>query len=183
MKRSVSVARNYALAFLNSFEDEMVPEDFLKIKQVHDFWQEQEKVFRFLNIPGFDQQKKMEALDEVLSRLGAPDFLKELIFLLVRHGRASYIAVVLEQVCSLYKERKKILFFSITSAHKLSQDELKIIMKFLERKTGKTVLYDWSIDTSLIAGIRCQSDTLVWEHSISKQLDDLRKQFFLQGAT
>jgi len=183
MKQVVSVARNYAIAFLNTFQDDMTPKDFLCIREIRDFWQDNKKIFNFLNLPGFDLLNKKEALGELLSQFKAPAFLKELIFLLVRHGRASYIPVVLAQVCDLYKERKNILFFNISSAQQLSEEELQLIERFLAYKTGKTILFDWSIDTSLIAGIRCQSDTLVWEHSISKQLDDLRKQFFLQGAT
>jgi len=182
MKRNVSVSRNYALAFLNSFQDELTPEDFLKIRTVLQFWDEHKKIFHFLNVPGFERQKKMEALEKILNKLDAPDSLKELIFLLVRHGRASLIRTVLEKVCSLYKERKNILFFTITSSHNVSEEERAVVQQFLAHKTGKTILYDWSIDTSLIAGIRCLSETLEWEHSICKQLDDLRKQFFLQGA-
>jgi len=183
MKQVISVARNYAIAFLNTFEDDMTPQDFLRIRAIRDFWLDNKKMFTFLNVPGFDLMKKKELLNALLKEFDAPAFLQELIVLLVRHGRASYIPDVLEQVCDLYKERNNILFFTITSTYELSEDELKTIEQFLAHKTGKKILFNWSIDTSLIAGIRCQSDTLVWEHSISKQLDDLRKQFFLQGAS
>ena len=183
MKGTVSVSRNYAIAFLNSFENEISSEDFLKIREVRQLWQENKKVFYFLNLPGFDMEKKLGSIQEILKKMTAPDSLKELIFLLIRHGRASLIATVLDKVCSLYKERKNILFFTITSSHDISKEQLSLVQQFLAHKTGKTILYDWSIDKSLIAGMRCESETLVWEHSISRQLDDLRKQFFLQGAT
>ena len=42
-------------------------------------------------------------------------------------------------------------------------------------QTAATNLYAYSIDTDLIAGVRIQSDTLLWEYSIDKQLRKLAR--------
>lgn len=182
MRSDIAVSRNYAIAFLNSFQKDISVESLLKIREVSEFWRQNKKLFYFLDIPNFDNEKKIGVLKTFLDKFSAPSSLKDLIFLIVRHNRVSLIQSVLEKVCSLYMQRENILFFNIFSSHKLLDDELKSIQKFLSHKTGKTVLYDWSIDKNLIAGIRCQSETLVWEYSVSKQLNDLRRQLILQGA-
>jgi len=183
MKRDVAVARNYALAFLNTFFEDIPVEDFLKMREVLAFWKENKKVLHFLDLPGFETEKKIDALEKVLQQMSCPQPLKELIFLLVRHKRIYLIRDVLKKVCSLYMQRKNLVFFSVTSAHELLDDEVQSIQEFLERKTGKKVLYECVVDKNLIAGIRCQSETLVWEHSVKKQLDDLRRQLISREAT
>ncbi|MFC1845688.1 ATP synthase F1 subunit delta [Candidatus Dependentiae bacterium] len=183
MKPETVVARNYATAFLNSYIDEISVDDFSAVRQVLTFWESNRGITSLLDMPGLSVDEKMDGVKQLLKKLSAPPSLGELIFLLIRHKRVFLIKDVLAQVCSLYKRKKDILFFTISSAHQLLDDELSSIKQFLERKTGKTILYECAIDKDLIAGIRCQSETLVWEHSVRKQLDDLRKQLILQGAT
>lgn len=177
------VSRNYAVAFLNAFIDEISIDDFLVLRDLFVFWQDNRKALYQLSMPGLAFEKKMDAIDELLKRLSAPASLKELFALLIRQKRELLIPEVLENICVLYMRRKNILFFEISSAHQLSDDEVASVQQFLVRKTGKTVLYSCSIDKDLIAGIRCQGETLVWEHSVRKQLDDLRRQLILQGST
>lgn len=177
------IARNYALAFLNSFIDHISFDDFLAIRRLQAFWEENRKSFHCLNVPGIVCNKKVAAVEELLKACSAPVVLKELFVLLIRHRREKLIASVLENVCSLYMERKNILFFHITSSHELTGDEQATIQQFLAHKTKKTIVYTCSIDKDLIAGIRCQSEALVWEHSVRKQLDDVRRQFIVQGST
>ncbi len=183
MKPDMVVARNYALAFINSFGQKLVVKDFLAINDLFIFWGENKQLFFFLQVPSIKIDKKNKLLHDILDKMSMPDPLKDLFSLLVEHKRAFLIREVLGQICSLYKKKKDILFFKITSAHELLNDELEVVKNFLAQKTGKTILCDCAIDKKLIAGIRCHSETLVWEHSVRKRLHDLRKQLILQRAT
>lgn len=183
MNPETVVSRNYAIAFLNLYGDNISLSDFVAIRKLLSFWQSNREVNAIFDMPGLSTDKKMEMVHQLLEKFSAPFFLGKLIFLLIEHKRVFLIKDVLVQLCQLYKEKKDILFFTISSAHQLLDDELGSIKQFLERKTGKSILYECAIDKNLIAGIRCQSETLVWEHSVRKQLDDLRKQLILQGAT
>lgn len=183
MKKGAVISRNYAIAFLNAFIDEISIDDFMALRDMLAFWEDNRKILYQLSMPGLLFEKKINAIDGFLKKLSAPASLKELFALLIRQKRELLIPDVLENICFLYMRRKDILFFEITSAHQLSDGEVASIQQFLARKTGKTVLYACSIDEDLIAGIRCQSGTLVWEHSVRKQLDDLRRQLILQGST
>ena len=178
-----NVVRNYSIAFLNSCIDEISIDDFLVMRNVRTLLQENRQMLYALDFPGVTLEQKVDVLDEVLEKFALPSCLGDLFALLIKHKRTALICPVLAQVCSLYKKRKKILFFRITSAHSLQEDELETIQQFLANKTEKTVLYEWALDKNLIAGIRCQSETLVWEHSVRKQLDDLRRHLILQGTT
>lgn len=183
MSHEKAIARNYATAFLNSFFDDISLDDFSVMCKMITFWQERKQELVFLQRPWLTDEKKIEILNILLDNLSAPKVLGDLFALLVRHKRIALIRDVLGQICLLYREKKNILFFTITSTHPLSDEQLVVIKKFLAHKTGKTILFECAIDTKLIAGIRCQSGTLVWEYSVHKQLDDLRRQLILQGAT
>jgi len=183
VRNGVVLSRNYAVAFLNTFIEAISVDDFLKIRAVLAFWEENKKILYFLDLPGLDFEKKCEVAQLVLDEIDAPEPLKELLCLLMRHKRFFLVRDVLAKICSLYMQRKGILFFDISSAHKLADDEIESVQQFLAQKTEKKILYDYAVDKELIAGIRCQCETLLWEHSAKQQLDDLRRELFLQGTT
>jgi len=74
------------------------------------------------------------------------------------------------------------MIFNITSSHHLDISDLEIIEKFLAFKTGKKIISHHNLNKKLIAGIRLESNTLLWEYSIYKQCETLRKQFNVQEA-
>lgn len=178
-----SVARNYAIAFLNSFIDDISLDDFQAIRAFLRFLKEHKKMLSMLNVPGLSAETKVHALQKILEGLSAPESLTRLMVVLVEHKRTFLIRDVVAHIVSLYKRRKKIALFTITSSHRLLDDELQSIQDFLAQKTGETILYDYAIDKDLIAGICCQSETLLWEHSMRKQLYDLRRQLIVQRET
>ena len=178
-----SVARNYAIAFLNSFIDDISLDDFQAIRTVLRFFKKHKEILSMLHLPGLAVDTKISALHKLLEGLSAPESLKRLVTVLVEHKRIALTSDVLVRIVSLYKRRKKIASFTITSAHPLLDDELQSMQDFLAQKTGETILYDYAMDKNLIAGIRCQSETLLWEHSVRKQLHDLRRQLIVQRAT
>ena len=71
---------------------------------------------------------------------------------------------------------QKIEHIMITRIHMhllLSMNDKEQIEQFLVRATGHTNIYKYKVDNALIAGVRLQSETLLWEHSIAKQLRQL----------
>ncbi len=62
----------------------------------------------------------------------------------------------------------------MSSRSPLDEKSMHGIKIFLQNKTGATVLARFCTDSNLIAGIRMQSDELQWEHSIAKQLKQIR---------
>ena len=103
-----------------------------------------------------------------------PSFFEKLITLLVHDKRAPLMSRVLKELVALYRKKHTIVFFEITSSHGLTHEQLDNIEQFLARKTGCDIIYKYEVDTTLIAGLRLQSDAFVWEYSIRKQLENMR---------
>ncbi|MGB8366998.1 MAG: F0F1 ATP synthase subunit delta, partial [Candidatus Babeliales bacterium] len=95
---------------------------------------------------------------------------QKLLELLLNDNRAFLICDVLYYVCLLYRQYKNITKFAMISSHLLSEEDKKIIKHFLMQMTEQDIMYTTKIDKKLIAGIRLQSDTLLWEYSIRQRL-------------
>lgn len=170
------IARKYAQAFLNIFKEEISFEDFNAIENLETFFRMHKKAIFFLSIPNITSEEKVKHLDELLKNFNL-DILKPLVRLLIDQKRIFLIDDVLAQIIILYKILKNIMLFNIMTPHQLDKSDIQIIKKFLADKTGKIITSKVLLDKKLIAGLRLQSDTLLWEYSIHKQCERLRQKF------
>jgi len=176
------IAQKYAKAFLNLYEDQVSIQDLNGIRKLEFFFQNHKKVIYFLSIPNILPETKEKLLGELFKEFNLDVLLKPLIHLLSGSKRLFLIDDILKHIKLLYKEQKNIMAFNISSSHEISNQDLEIIKNFLAYKTRKTILSRYNIDKNLVAGIRLQSNTLLWEYSILKQCETLRKQFNIQEA-
>jgi|ERR1700722_8009193 len=169
------VAKKYALAFLNVFDDQVSYEDFEQFCIAADFFDRNKQLLFFLSWPMIDTELKVKALKDALKifKLNKPYYHK-LLDLLAAQKRTFLIMEVLKQLCAQYKIRHNIMKFSIQSSHELEKEDLHILSQFLVNLTAKDIIYDYAIEKNLIAGIRLQSNTLLWECSINKQLAHIK---------
>jgi F0F1-type ATP synthase delta subunit len=100
-----------------------------------------------------------------------------LIDLLIMDKRSELMPLVLDKICGLYYQIHNIELFTIASSDSLSESQVKDIEQFLAQCTGHVILSHRIIDTDLIAGIRLQSATSLWEHSIRRQLAHVQQLF------
>ncbi len=169
------VAKKYAQAFLNVFDKQITYEDFTHFCSAAEFFTHHKQLLFFLSWPVINAELKVKALKEALKvfKLDKPCY-HQLIDLLAAHKRTFLIMEVLKQLCAQYKIRHNIMTFSIRSSHELDKEDLDILSQFLVNLTAKDIIYDYAIEKKLIAGIRLQSNTLLWECSINKQLTQIK---------
>ena len=174
MNESV-IAKKYAKAFFNVFAPSLSDEDFITICQLGDFFEHNKNLLYFLSWHSIAQTEKVAALlhaFEYFNLKGKP--YKALITLLSKHKRTFLIKDVLIQLCILYEESRNIGSFAITSSHKMSPEEMQYIEEYLANHSGQDIMYTYSVDKNLIAGVRAQSDTLLFEYSIRKRLAQIK---------
>ena len=75
--------------------------------------------------------------------------------------------------------------FSIQTAQEIDDKQLESIKRFLGHLVNKNIIGIPSIDTSLIAGLRLQSNEYMWEYSVRKQIKALQalenKAYFMKN--
>jgi F-type H+-transporting ATPase subunit delta len=167
------IAKKYAKAFLNLFIDEISLKDYQHIVELEQFLKDRREVLTFLGLSQIEPSKKCAALDSLIDKFKLPTSLKRLITILVDDKREYLFPMVLYYIELIYRQRKKILAFTVKSSASLDADALRTIEKFLAHSTGQQILTDQIVDKSLIAGIRLISNQYLWEYSIAKRLRTL----------
>lgn len=173
MEHQVRLAKKYAQAVLNVFNGSLSREDIAQIQNIVLFLETHKKALFFLKLSRIDKNVKLRALEKLFSEVPDKKPFLRLIQVLLDDNRGHLLYQVLRQLVTLYQDTHNIMSFSFTSSHELSEAELDKIEQFLARQTGGDIIYTYSRDASLIAGLRLQSKTVLWEHSIRKQLREL----------
>ncbi len=168
------VAKRYAQAFLAIFGDQMREKDLAGLDALEDFLARNKHVLSFFMISQIDDTVKVKALSTLLQSHNLDTLLAPLSVLLIKNRRVFLLPEIMRQLAILYKDEKKIMSFTVTSSHALEPHDREAIKKFLARQTGCDIIDTIKLDKNLIAGIRLQSSSALWEYSIRKQLKNIQ---------
>lgn len=169
------VARKYAQACLHVCAAHFEKDDLHNLVEMSDFLRENHRLVFFLGLPIISQERKKFFLYELAQRFQLNHLIDRLIHLLLHDKRLFLLADVLRLMSQLYREDRGILEFSISSYPRISANDLNELKQFLARSTGCAIIYTDHEDKNLIAGIRMESTTYLWEYSIAQQLRDVAK--------
>jgi F0F1-type ATP synthase delta subunit len=167
------LALRYAQAFLNCFIDEIDRAYFTALCEVELYFRSNKKVLYFLSLSNIDQSMKETLMHTLFEQFGIARTGDRLVHTLLVGKRGHLLHAVLKHIISLYKRRTQIMSFLITTSHPVSNAQIAVIQQFLARASGCDIIYEYAVNKRLIAGIRLQSDLLLWEYSIDKQLKSM----------
>lgn len=95
--------------------------------------------------------------------------------LLIEHKRLALLGLVLQEIVSLYKDKKGIEEITVTSSHALSTEQQQIIEKYsTEQFPGKKLEYIYKQDPRLLVGMLLLSKHKRWERSLNKLLHEIK---------
>lgn len=181
MEHQIRLSRKYAQAVLNVFGQSISRDDIAHVEQIISFLKQHKKALFFLRLSRIDVQIKERALDRLFEDLSNKKPFIALVHLLVQENRAHLVYSTLSELVTLYYDMHKVMAFEISTSHSISAESLSRVQQFLARETGNDIIYTYTHDASLIAGIRAQSKTILWEHSIRKQLREIALHMASEG--
>lgn len=168
------LVRKYATAFVNVFGAGITQADISNIQQCAQKLDSVPNLSFFLQLTSLSEELKKEALKKIIiTQCGLPSYYSSLIDLLIAHKRSFLITPIMFKIHKLAMRKQGFALFNISSSSELSQDQKTTILHFLEQKTGLHILADYTTDTKLIAGVRMQSSTFLWEQSVRKYLAEV----------
>ncbi len=170
-----NISKKYAAAFMTVFPKACSFADIGKIFIAQKFLQKHKQTLLFLQLPQFDQKRKKSMIADLIGHFSLPHQLSAIMLLLITHDRSFYIPDVLFCIIKLYNNQTNNVEFSLKSAHNLHEKQIESIKKFLGQLLNKNITGTPSLDPSLIAGLRLQSDDYLWEYSVRKHLQTLQK--------
>lgn len=173
--RATILARKYAQAFLNLYIDQITPQGYSNLLNLRAYLHNHRDALIYFSFPHIALEQKLALFDELGEKIKPTEPVKKLFETLIRHNRVMLAPDILIKICDLYRERKNILLFTIESSHELDAETIATIELFLMHNTGKKIESKSHVNHTLIAGLRLQSNTLSWEYSVRKQMQELTK--------
>lgn len=170
------LAKKYAKAYLNVFGEQHTFQDFCSMWRASQFLSEHHSLLFYLSLPMIHEVDKKRFIDLFFEKFHLFDSLKQLFYLLLKNKHIFLATDVLRDIYTLYKIKNKISDLQVTSSSDLSEEKIEEIKDFFTKLSGQHVVVRYSIDPELIAGLRLQSDTLLWEYSIAQQLRKLKQE-------
>ncbi len=169
----MDIVQKYAKAFSRVYDDTITREIVDRLELAARFLYVHRRALFLLRVSVIDRKVREEAILEFCDRFKLGDAIKKLVKVLLNDKRASLLAPVFEAIGMLYKKRNSIVEIAVTSSCVLSDAQRSSLEAFLARHIVGEKTYTYTVDTSLIAGVRVLSDSCLWEFSIEKQLREL----------
>jgi F-type H+-transporting ATPase subunit delta len=171
--KSAIVSRKYAEAFLNIYMDSITDDIIVHLEELSTYLRSHKNALIFFGLHHISAEEKLRLFEKIEMRIKPSSFIKKLFEALIKHNRVTLCPQIIDMICKLYRKRKNIMMFDIQASYPLGTAEISIIRKFLSHKTNTYITSTHSINKNLIAGLRLQSETFLWEYSIHKQLKQL----------
>lgn len=170
------VAKKYAHAYLNVFGEDHSFQDFCSMWRAAQFLSEHHSLLFYLSLPMIHEIDKKRFIDLFFEKFHLFDSLKKLFYLLLKNKQIFLAGDTLRDIYGLYKIKHKISDLQVTSSSDLLEEEIEEIKQFFIKLSGQQVVVHYSINPSLIAGVRLQSEYFLWEYSIAQQLQKLKQE-------
>ncbi len=170
-----TIGRRYAKALIAIGKEQGKLEEIRNdLSKVVNLFNEAELFRRVTCDPVYGKARRKKVLEEVLQRLGIGPVCKSLCSLLIDKERMRYVPAVLDAYTKLEDEVAGRVRAKLLSAYSLPEDTVKSIGEALERRLGKQVVVDTEIDRSLIGGVICKVNGMVFDGSVRTQIEALQ---------
>lgn len=175
------IAKKYATAFLNLHDDFLQEEHIRQLKAIEQFLKKNKNFYISLGIPTISRETKKIALQRVIGEFHLGRLTLQLMLTLLDHGRIEILDRVLYFIDIGYRRRKNIESYTIISSHALNESQKKDIEQFITTYSSATIRCKFVVDSSLIVGIRIESNTFLWERSMRRKLRRMSQSILRKG--
>lgn len=164
-----ALSYKYARALL-SVANDITPEQIKRIETTLPILRKHRQTLLYITLLHHKYEAKHGSLDVFIDRFDVIGSVKKLIHLLLEDKRLVMLPDILQATIDLYKQDHHITSCTITSTDELPTQQKKDLETLIKKIVHGTVEAQYQTDPHLIAGMRVQTDNLLFEHSVEKQL-------------
>jgi ATP synthase F1 delta subunit len=168
------IIKKYALAWYTLFGKELTFASIQNMQKAVAFLTTSKQLLFLLNYAVQEPAQVDHCIDMLCQEFELPRSLRSLFILLLQHDRIEFLLKIIEDIVALYKLEHSMIDVQIMTAHSASEEEISMLTAFFEKKSGMKALMTYTQDSSLIAGVRIESELWLWEASVKKQLRMLK---------
>ena len=132
------------------------------------------EILKFIQNPSIKKSLKVQFFNTVSQKLELSKLTENFIGLIIKKNRVHYILEMIRAFNDLLLELKGIKSANITSAYKLSDEEVSKIKIKLKDKFNSDFNINLLTDSSLIGGLKIQVESQMIDSSIKNQLNLLK---------
>jgi len=132
------------------------------------------EILKFIQNPSIKKSLKVQFFNSVSQKLELSKLTENFIGLIIKKNRVHYILEMIRAFNDLLSELKGIKSANITSAYKLSDEEVSKIKMKLKDKFNSDFNINLLTDSSLIGGLKIQVGSQMIDSSIKNQLNLLK---------
>lgn len=144
------------------------------VHELHQALTTSEDLYNLFHSPIVSGDKKMDVVAAAFPHFSP--IIAKFVQLSIHKRREAYLDEFCAQFISLYHDLKKTGVASLTVSSEVSNDVVLKLKGALEQQTGKSIQVDVTVDPSLISGYILQMGDRRIDASVSRQLNDIRKQ-------
>jgi F-type H+-transporting ATPase subunit delta len=135
-----------------------------------------EKLRKKLNSPLLTAEKQVELVREVAKALKLGSVTTNFLLIVARNRRVKYLDEIINAFQTKIAEEKGELKAIVTSAEKLSDEQVKQLESELSKKTGKAVQIQEHVEPDIIGGLIVKIGSKMVDYSVRSRLNKLKNQ-------
>ena len=173
-RQSVSVSRYANALFQLAKEAKVIDTVSNDLKSLEATINSDVEILKFIQNPSIKKSLKVQFFNTVSQKLELSKLTENFIGLIIKKNRVHYILEMIRAFNDLLSELKGIKSANITSAYKLSDEEVSKIKMKLKDKFNSDFNINLLTDSSLIGGLKIQVGSQMIDSSIKNQLNLLK---------
>jgi F-type H+-transporting ATPase subunit delta len=171
---SVTLARRYARALLNlSSRQNEVERTHQEVRELAAVFARTPTARRFFESPSISRAEKMAFLQARESKLARPVY--GLLHVLLKRRRLDHLVTIAAEFEKLAEEAQGITRATVRTAVALTDPQVDVLTKALERRTGDRILLTREIEPALLGGVVVSLDHMVIDGSLATELWRIRQ--------
>lgn len=168
-----TLALRYAQAFMHLYADRMTFDEYKRVRQAIIFLRRHDLLL-ILQTYSDDVQAIKACISMLCQHLNLMPSFEKLLFIVQQKNRLMILPEILQAILWEYERVAKTTIFSVSCASSLGDEDRQEFEKFLNKLSGHTNIYEYTVDPTLIAGIQAASTEYRWDHSIRGRLRALK---------
>jgi F-type H+-transporting ATPase subunit delta len=124
--------------------------------------------------PALTHDQKKSIMKELIVKVSVSELVGNFLLLLVDKNRVAFLGQIVQTYEKLADEFSGVIRPVIKTAFALSASQVASIQGALEKKTGKKVIPEVSVDQSLLGGVVTQIGDITYDNSVKTQLKQIK---------
>ena len=168
---STETSKRYARALFevacDSLELDKIESNLIEILSIY---HSSAEFANFIKNPTHSTNEQYDVITILSRKLNFSKNLINFLSLLVKKRRMFFINKIIQNFLELCSEKRGEVKASLTSSKSLSEEELREISSQFSESMGTKIKFDYSVDESLIGGVKIQLGSLMVDTSIKNKL-------------